>query len=518
MQLLEGLVALSSLWGLVNAANLGEVQRCEGLATLDLAPLAHIESAEVAHSEQTPTGDVNWAGPATQRSQSVVEDYCRVVIINQPSSQSLIRSEVWLPLKDWNHRLLGIGNAGYPLDIDRRSMAAGLARHYAVATTDMGLAAYQAELAKTTAAADTTALFIGHPMRLVDFASRSTHEMTVSAKAVVRRFYNADPTVATFAGCSTGGMQGFSEAQRYPEDYDTILAGDPGANRARLHLGILWDFLTVWHQPERVIPQDKLLLLHETALRACGAAPDEGYLRNPALCRWDPGQLTCRVGETRDCLSEAQVVTARLVYQGPRNPRTGESIAPGLPYGSELGWKLYMDQADKEEPPFLGLFRSALGPNMSIKNFDWDRDADSFIAVLSPLIDAFDPDLTRFAAHGGRLLIYYGGSDPLTPPEDSVHYFEKVEATASTRKGAQPVGDYLRLFILPGMDHCGGGAGDDQFDGLGLLDSWRSFSIGPTSLSSHRAPSAPEHVVCAYPLLLHGKSGGACEAGPHKPQ
>src|SRR6185312_193317 len=147
--------------------------------------------------------------------------------------------------------------------------------------------------------------------------SRSTHQMTVSAKAVVRGYYGTDPSAATFAGCSTGGMQALSEAQRYPEDYDSILAGDPGANRARLHLGILWDYLSVWHRPNAVIPPDKLLLLHQAALLACGAAPGEAYLRNQRLCHWDPGQLTCRAGNSSACLSEAQAAAARLIYQGP---------------------------------------------------------------------------------------------------------------------------------------------------------------------------------------------------------
>jgi feruloyl esterase len=375
--------------------------------------------------------------------------------------------EIWLPAAGWNGRYLGTGNGGYPRTFAYRDMIEGLAAGYAVANTDMGLAS----AAPQGAAADVTEAFVGRPYLMLDFGSRSTHEMTVLAKAVIQTVYDAPPLKSYFIGCSTGGMQAFSEIQRYPQDYDGVVAGAPGQNRGRIHLALLWDFMAVWRRPERVLSEPQLARMTQAVLDACGDG--RPYLNAPLECRWRPEAILCGHVEGV-CLTPEQAAAAQMIYDGPRNPRTGEVYLAGLPRGSEAGWAAYMRAADGDMP-FAGVFRFALGAGFDPLTFDWDRDATTFLSLVAPYFDAMETDFEGFFGRGGKLIVYHGGADPLAPVEDTVTHVAALSAIAQ-QSGS------TRLFVLPGVGHCGGGAGPDRFDRLTLIRNWVEEGKAPETI------------------------------------
>lgn len=488
---------------------------CEALRMQALGANATIEDARpdnLARDGQEP----NWAAKLSSDVAGPPTRFCRVKVRSSPFKGSAIAVEVWLPAAGWNGRLLGTGNGGYPDRISYRDMSAGLARGFAVVSTDMGLAAHVSERRERddgnqaggrATERDITTVFVGHPNRVRDFASRATHEMTWIAKSLIRSFYGQDATYSYFVGCSTGGMQGMAESQRYPNDYDAILAGDPGANRARLHLGVLWNSLATQGDVARIIPPGKLELLNQTALAACGAQTGAPFLPRPDKCGFDPTSLRCIGAEKMDCLTSPQLATALALYAGPRNPRTGVSYLPGLPPGSELGWGMWMKAASATQPQYLGLFQAALGENFTFDHFDWDRDATTFVDVMGPQLDSFSPDLRAFAKRGGRLLIYYGSADSLTPVGDIIQYQDRFQALAEALNSAEArrLKDAFRLFIIPGMGHCAGGQGPSDFDGLGSLMRWREQAIKPALLAV-TAKDRPTSLACAFPAsAVHGR-------------
>jgi len=429
-----------------------------------------------------------------------VPPFCRVVAVSTPSEQSTIGVEIWLPLSGWNGRFLGTGNGGYPLVVEYRALIEGLQKGFAVANTDLGLAAHAAELhADQSASSDVTSLFINHPVRIVDFGSRATHEMTLLAKELIARFYARPAQWSYFAGCSTGGMQALREVEQYPEDYNGVLAGDPGENRARVHLSVLWDYMTVWHRPDRILSNIQLAAMHSAAISACNGTSKAPFLNTPLKCTWRPESLLC--GPSGGvCLTPNQVEAANLIYQGPRNPRTGEQYYPGLVRGSELGWEMYMTQVS-HEPPFKGVFAFALGEQFQFETFDWDRDAETFIDTVGPYFDATNTDLTAFIQRGAKLLLYHGGSDPLASPEDTVNFFTKVLNRNQVSDGDSKTGNpYALLFVLPGMDHCQDGLGPDQFDQMSAIMRWAEHGIAPIPLTVWKrdANGAATRHLCPY--------------------
>lgn len=455
---------------------------CKEISHLAFGAKAKILSA-LPVNVATVDNDLSWLPAHYQDSLRSVPPFCRVVAVSTPSEQSKIGVEVWLPLSGWNGRFLGTGSGGYPLAIAYGALIEGLQKGFAVANTDLGLAAHRAELQQNQpASSDPTMLFINHPVRMVDYGSRATHEMTLLGQQLIARFYGRSAKWSYFAGCSTGGMQALREVEQYPEDYNGVLAGDPGENRARVHLSILWDYMTVWHRPDRVLSNSQLSAMHSAVISACNGTSKDPYLSEPLKCTWRPERLLC--GPSGGvCLTPAQVEAANLIYQGPRNSRTGEQYYPGLVRGSELGWEMYMTQAS-HEPPFRGLFAFALGEAFQFDAFDWDRDAETFIDVVGPHFDATNTDLTAFIRRGGKLLLYHGGSDPLASPEDAVNFLTNVLNRNQIGNGDPKSGNSnVLLYVFPGMDHCQGGLGPDQFDQTSAIMQWAEHGIAPEPLT-----------------------------------
>lgn len=451
---------------------------CEQLAKL-VTPGVTINSAtEVAAGKFAPAG---------AQTSLDVPAFCRVTATARPTSDSEINFEVWLPeARLWNGDFEGVGNGGYVGAIHYSDMAEALKRGFATSGSDTGHT-------------DSDLKFgYGHPEKIVDWGYRSVHVMTESAKILIRAFAGALPRHSYFDGCSTGGHQALSEVQRFPADYDGVIAGDPGNNRVHLNVGFLWAFsATHDNRGNAILPSAKLPLINEAALRACDAADGvkDGILSDPLNCRFDPSVLLCRGPESDGCLTPAQVAAVKKVYAGPRNPRSGEQIIAGYTPGSESpagdalvgGWKTYI--TDPKQPARVDFWRYWVfdNPNWDWRTFDYDRDvalADTKLAS----INAVSTDLSAFRTRGGKLLMYSGWADPIGPSMDAVNYYEKVANASGGRQNTEP---FFRLFMVPGMAHCGLGPGPNQFGGYGPAPVSSKVSIDP----EHDVLSAVVHWV-----------------------
>jgi feruloyl esterase len=451
------------------------------------------------------------------RSFNDLPAFCRITASTGLERHSNIAVELWLPRADgWNQKLLGTGNGGFAGSISYGALAGGLRRGYAVANTDMGT--FPASSANWAAGT-------GYPEMLKDWGYRSTHEMTVIAQALTTAYYHQAPRRAYFAGCSTGGHQALMEAQLYPNDYDAILAGAPANNRTRLHMSFLQTGLDVHATPQSWLPPEKLAMVHAAILKACvgkdGGAPGDTFLNEPTACTFRPRDLLCKAGDGADCLSPAQVEALGRVYRGASNPRTNQLFYPGWPMGSEPQLAGLFGTQDQTVHGFVGtLVPWAMGPKFDVTKFDFDRDLDRVDRELGPVMNQINPDLSAFAAHGGKLIVFHGFADAIVGPLDTINYFERIGAAMRGRD------DFARLYMAPGMAHCSGGDGPDAFgqgadrkegeadhDLLKALDAWRETGRAPGAIIATKFDAAGAVVatrpLCAYPQKTIYQGGDA---------
>jgi feruloyl esterase len=374
--------------------------------------------------------------------------FCRVVARLTPTPSSDIEVEIWLP-DHWNGKLLGTGNGGMGGAIDYHALADGLWRGYAVANTDLG----------TSAGIES---MIGNFDKIVDFGHRATHLMTVLAKAVIGRFYSAAPTYSYFRGCSTGGGQGLHEAQRYPEDYDGILAGAPGANRVPAHLAFQWAYAATQRDPTTYLPAEKRKLWADKVMAACDGLDGlkDGLIVRPDKCTIDPAVIQCKGKDRTDCLTAGQVDALQKIYAGPHHAVTGEQLAPGYLRGTELGFRSERPTSTSS-PPFPFPFEWLWGKRWNWRTFNFGTDVDVMRNALNFAVDATSPDLRAFEARGGKLIIYQGLADNIQIPGAAAQYLERVEAAMPGQSSG-----FFKLFNAPGMAHCAGGYGPNVFGNL----------------------------------------------------
>lgn len=430
---------------------------------------------------------------------------CRVTAILMPSSDSHIEMELWLPTKNWNGKFQAVGNGGWAGVISYAAMASALKEGYATASTDTGH--------KGTGADASFAL--GHPEKLVDFGSRAVHEMVATSKTIIGAFYGRGPKFSYWNGCSTGGRQGLMEAQRYPEDFDGIVAGAPANYWSHLMSGIVWAAQAAHKDQPGNLPAAKLSLLHEAVLRACDALDGvkDGVLEDPTRCNFDPKLLECKGADEPACLTAPQVEGARKMYAGAMNPRTNQQVYPGMLPGSELGWD-----------PINGLQPLAIAEShfrfVVFKDPSWDYrrlDFDSGVGLADKtddgLINATNPNLQPFFTRGGKLIQYHGWNDQQISPVNSVNYYKSVQERLG---GASKVGDSYRLFMVPGMMHCGGGQGPNQFDAMGALERWRESKAAPSRITAMHVSNGVVDTIrplCPYPqVAAYNGSGSTNEA------
>ena len=482
MSIRERLVFTAVAVAVLSASRV-EAAPCESLSSLSL-PNTTVTTAETvapgAFTQPGRGGRAGGAGPF-----AALASFCRVTLTMKPTPQSDIKAEVWLPSAGWNGKLEVVGNGAWAGSISYPAMATALAAGYVAASTDTGHAG-GAENATT------------HKEVLVDFAHRAIHETTAVAKKVLNGFYGAAPKFSYFNGCSTGGRQALTAAQRYPDDFDGIIAGDPAIHGLTLALGQIWFSQTMTKNPASTIPREKLAIVHKAVIAACDANDGamDGVLENPLACRFDPKVLACAAGsDGADCLTSAQVETAQKIYGGAKNSRTGAAVFPGLEVGSEGAWS----------PNPVG-YAVDLFKYVVFNDRNWNPntlDFDGYQALSAKdevkLLDAADPNLSPYFKSGGKLLMYHGWSDPGIPARASTNYYEAVRS-----KTGRVANDSLRLFMVPGMGHCGGGDGVTSFDFVSELDRWVTTGKAPATIPASRVQAGKierTRPLCAYPQV-----------------
>jgi feruloyl esterase len=478
---------------------------CEGLAALQL-PNTTITKAEVV-----TTGKFV---PPNEKALTRLPAFCRVTATLRPSADSDIRVEIWMPQAGWNERFEGTGNGGFAGSINYGTLAEGLRGGYAVANTDMGMA-------KPVGA--TASIFINRPERWIDWGYRATHEMTVVAKQIVRAYYGRDAKYSYFTGCSTGGEQALMESQRYPDDYDGIVGGAAANNRTGVHVSVLWNFAANEKTPASYLHPAARTALSQAVTNACDTLDGvkDGVIADPTKCQFDPAVLQCKEANQTGCLTPAQVQTAKEIYAGPVNPRTGESLYPGLPRGSEFGWDgLDHIPGPAAIPPYAPIFQWVFGADWNWRQFDFDHQDTVFTQKLAGMVNATSPDIDTFRAHGHKLLIYHGWADWLVAPGESINYYNAVVARAkaapATGQAIDPIDQSVRLFMVPGMSHCGGGPGATHFDALGPMVDWVEHGVAPDKIiASTLAPADvgglapnPKRPLCPYPSTAQYQGTG----------
>ena len=431
--------------------------------------------------------------------------FCRVEATATPTADSKIGFEVWIPpVASWNGKFQGVGNGGYGGSISYPAMATALAQGYATASTDTGHTGGDLEFG------------LGHPEKVIDWSYRAIHVMTDAAKLIVRNGAGAMPTHSYFVGCSSGGHQAVSEAQRYPRDYDGIVAGDPAFDRVNQTAGYLAAWKATHRDGKSILPTTKLPILTRAAVSACDSLDgvSDGIIDDPRLCRFDPATLRCSAGDAPDCLTTAEVEAAQHMYAGLKHPRTGALIYPGWLPGSEgfgntpgQSWRQYV--LDPKEPMRIDAFRNFLfqNPAWDWQTFDFDKDLQFAVDKIGYL-SAVDRDLGPFKQAGGKLVMYSGWADPVLPGADIANYYEDVVKTLG---GAEKTGEFFRLFMVPGMGHCGGGPGPDTFDALAALETWVEHGQAPRQIiASHLTGTKVDRTrpLCPYPQVARWSGKG----------
>jgi len=493
---------------------------CEDLARLSLSAMTIITAAPVpADGTFTPPGE---------KPIQHLPAFCRVAASIKPTSDSNIQFEVWMPSAGWNGKFQGAGNGGFAGSINYAAMAGAVSHGYATASTDTG---HQGTGIDASWA-------LGHPEKIVDFGYRAIHETADKAKAIMRAFYGEGPRRSYFNSCSNGGRQALMEAQRFPGDYDGIIAGAPANFWTHLLTQAAWDIQATMQDSASYIPASKLPAIEAAALARCDEVDGvkDGVIDDPTRCHFDPSELLCKGPDSDSCLTAQQVSALKKIYAGPRTS-SSQQIMPGFPPGGETGgggWGLWVTgPAPGKSLQFA--FGTQFFGNMVYNNaawdyrtFDVDRDLKAADDKMAPILNATDADLTRFKERGGKLILYHGWNDAAIPAGNTIHYYQSVLKKMGRDNGAE----FVRLYMVPGMQHCGGGPGPDMFGQMGVaqgdpqhdldasLERWVEQGIAPDQIiaAKYKTGSDPASGVirtrplCPYPAVAHVRGTGSTDA------
>jgi feruloyl esterase len=437
------------------------------------------------------------ANPVAADAARQLPAYCEVQATVTPAPGSTIGVVYRLP-QGWNGKLLGLGGGGWAGNVRIESAIQGLQRGYATAQTDGGHA--------TTGPWDTA--WAANPESRTDFAYRAIHLMTVIGKQVAAKYYGKPLSKAYYQGCSTGGRQGLMEVQRYPNDYDAEITGAPVYNLLVQTTAVIRD--DVLGGPSAGFTEDQLKLVNDAVLKACDASDGakDGIITDPRACKWDPAELQCKAGQSGQCLTAGQAEALRTVYAGVRRGDGGVAAWP-IARGGEVGWSRFMQtgkgNADSTNGGGLGGLRGPLlgDPNFDMSKFSAKTDVSKVLgSQFGKAYDADDPKISAFLAHGGKLIVWHGWSDPGPSPVGTIAYYDAVKAATPA------AGTGVRLFLLPGVYHCGGGPGPDQVDWLAALDGWVSTGQPPQSLVATKRNAKISRPICAFPAKSYYKGSG----------
>jgi feruloyl esterase len=489
---------------------------CESLGSLKLPDSTITAAQSIPSGTYTaPNGEVFKNMPA----------FCRVAATLTPTGDSEIGIEVWMPASGWNGKFEGVGNGGFAGAIAYASLAPGVSLGYTTASTDTGHVA--------TSTTDGS-FALGHPEKIIDFGYRAIHLMTVIGKQITSAFYGHDPQRSYFDGCSTGGRQALLEAQRFPNDYDGIVAGDPVAFYTHHHVGgNLWVVRQMFNHPASTVFTNQDTLLGNAVNAACDALDgvQDSVLNDPRRCHFNPKALLCQGSQTPpSCLTSPQVEAVRNIWTGPDQIVHQRGYYPPFERGGEAdGWPSSISpqpppapQMDNHAAIGFSFFENFVfdNPDWDFRTFNWNSDpayVDNKVVIpgqtLASVLNSIDPDLASFRAHGGKLIQYHGFSDPEVPPKTSIKYFESVvkfpsgtSAASSEPESRKQTQEYYRLFMVPGMNHCSGGPGANVFDMLTPLVQWVEQDVAPDSvIATHYLNNTPAQGVaftrplCPYP-------------------
>ena len=494
---------------------------CESLASVLPPGTTAITTQSVPAGTFTPV-------PGSPPTLMNLPAFCRVAATLAPTGTSAIGVEVWMPAATWNGNFRGEGSGGSAGAFSFGPMATALRMGYATMSTDNG---HKGSLWT----------FAAQPEKVNDFGYRAFHVSTLAAKDLIRAFYGNRPRYSYFVGCSQGGHHGLMEAQRFPEDFDGIIAGDPGHDWTHLMIAELWTG-AVSHikSAETDLPQAKLDLLTQKVLEACGDPVNAplGFLVEPRRCAFDPARLQCPAGDAPNCLTPAQVESVKLIYQGPVDPRTGEQIYPGFVRGSENAWRQVLvgprrvPAPGQPSIPIPGgssyeFFVNGIGIFTPTGNFlDFDYDLDVIATNTKPAgsgldyeqaLNAMDPDLEAFKQRGGKLIMYHGFADPFVTPMSSIAYYNRVTGEmhpgrhkgndGTNAAGQKRTVDFARLFMVPGMWHCAGGPGPSSFDVFTPLTQWVEQGVAPDRIIGTHTPTTAYPTPFTRPLCPFPQEG-----------
>jgi feruloyl esterase len=486
--------------------------------------LNHLSIPGIVIRSATPVAAGVFTPPAG--AARAVPAFCRVVGTALPE----LGFELWLP-DQWNHKYIGVGNGGMAGSVVYTAMFDPLSRGYAVGSTDTG---------HVGANTNDGTWALGHMDRVINFGQRGIHVMAMADKLVIRAHYGSQPTHSYFQGCSYGGKQALTEVQKYPADFDGVIAGDPANWWTRHYSGShLWIAQAL--EGDGYIPASKVQYIADAVNAACDALDGvrDGVLNDPRRCHFDPSELRCKGGywtgfayfDSSNCLTGAQVETVRKIWNGPRDT-DGQQLYPGLERGGEAGPGGWTQWITGKSPGSGGHYSLGL-PFMKYMVFEdanWDyrtfryeagtgmeSDVDYTDDKLGRIFNAIDPDLRPFRAHGGKLLQYHGWSDPDIPPANSINYYENVVRRADHRDNSSSLRDtkeFYRLFMVPGMQHCAGGPGPTRFDALTALEQWVEQNKAPEQITAAHVTNGQvdrTRPLCAYPLEAKYKGTGSTD-------
>jgi hypothetical protein len=492
------------------------------LYAADCDAIQHLKLPDttIATAQRITSSEVS--GPGIEKPLHDLPVFCRVTGVLRPSADSDIRFEVWLPEKDWNQRFLGVGNGGFAGSIGYQSLAGNLRRGFATAGSDAG----------HKGGGEDASWSLNHPEKTKDFGWRAVHLTAERAKDIIKAYYGNPVQKSYFDSCSDGGREALMEAQRFPEDYDGILAGAPANAWTRmLSSGVSVTKGTIG-TPQEYIPSAKLPAIERAALAACDASDGvkDGFLSDPAKCHFNPEVLLCKGTDSPDCLTQPQVQSLKRFYAGGVDD-SGKSIFPGFVMGDEEGWKDWVTGnspgSGSGSQYVKSYFRYMVtgNPDWNVLTADVDASWNAAKTKTAAELDATNPDLSRFHARGSKLILYHGWDDPAISPWNSIAYYENVQKAM----GATQAESFVRLYMVPGMEHCVGGPGPSAFGQLGIpttggpkygvfdaLVDWTEKGVPPAQVIATKYDSdkkaAMTRPLCPYPAIAKYKGAGDTNA------
>lgn len=476
------------------------------------APCAAVERLslpDVRIEKVTPIAAQGGFSSPDSRAPKVDVAFCRIEGVIEKE----IGFELWLPLDAaWNGRLLTGGVGGQAGNFNYRELARGVSRGYASASTDTGHKASERHW------------LLGDPMRAVNYAERANHLLAVKARALIGQYYARPVARSIFVGCSGGGRQAMTQAQRYPDDYDGIIAGAPGVNTPVMSARRMWEMIQ-HRQHAGLMSAADWALVARKGVAACDMDDGvrDGLVNNPAACRFDMKSLLCKPGQEKECLNARQLAFAERIY-APLHDENGKRLDDGIPPGVPVS-ATPLPEPFTPGPPYLAV---ALFGDGVHRDRNWDastfRLADDLPAIDRVMnLHADNPDLNAFRDRGGKLILYQGWADPLVLAQPTIAYFEAVQRHMGGEAG--DISDFLRLYMVPGMDHCVGGAGPDLFgatggegldrsprnDMLSALERWLDVGEAPDEIIAVKRDNdavTASRPLCPFPQAAHYSGKG----------